>query len=225
MATPDGRLGGESGADGSSVTLSLDTSGTSSAFTWAKGQWAPFRQLPLAKKTQGVCARPGLEVPAARGLAEDRPAPGALAAPGGAAAAGGGAGGLAGPGAVVEGDVTPLGPAGGGLAAVGAVSLAGAPVAAAFVANAAPLVGGRGPGGPDVSSRGAPALSELPLLPATLCRLAVSAARRRAPRLGAQQHIAPTSLLPPDAATRFVNRLFLPIAMAAATSRARERQR
>ena len=81
MATPDGRLGGESGADGSSVTLSLDTSGTSSALIWAKGQWAPFRQ-PLAKKTQGVCARPGLEVPAARGLAEDRPAPVALAAPG-----------------------------------------------------------------------------------------------------------------------------------------------
>ena len=65
---------------------------------WAKGQWAPFRHEPLAKKTQGVCARPGLEVPAARGLAD-------------AAPAGGGAGGLAGPGAVVEGDVTPLGPA------------------------------------------------------------------------------------------------------------------
>ena len=153
MATPDGRLGGESGA--SSVTLSVDTSGTSSAFTWAKGQWAPFRQLPLAKKTQGVCARPGLEVPAARGLAEDRPAPVALTAPGGAAAAGGGAGGLAGPGAVVEGDVTPLGPAGGGLAGVWAVSLAGAPVAAAFVANAAPLVGGGGPAGPDVSASAA----------------------------------------------------------------------
>ena len=81
---------------------------------WAKGQWAPFRQVPLAKKTQGVCARPGLEVPAARGLADAGPAGGgarAGAAPEGAAAAGGGAGGLAGPGAVVEGDVTPLGPA------------------------------------------------------------------------------------------------------------------
>ena len=81
---------------------------------WAKGQWAPFRQLPLAKKTQGVCALPGLEVPAARGLADAAPAGGgarAGAAPEGAAAAGGGAGGLAGPGAVVEGDVTPLGPA------------------------------------------------------------------------------------------------------------------
>ena len=145
MATPDGRLGGESGASGSSLTVNEETSGKSSAFTWAKGQWAPFRQLPLAKKTQGVCARPGLEVPAARGLA----------APLDWAAAGGGAGGLAGPGAVVEGDVTPLGPAGGGLAAVGAVSLAGAPVAAAFVANAAPLVGGGGPGGPDVSASAA----------------------------------------------------------------------
>ena len=137
MATPDGRLGGESGASGSSWTFSLETSGSSSAFTWAKGQWAPFRQLPLAKKTQGVCARPGLEVPAARGLAEDRPAPVALAAPGGAAAAGGGAGGLAGPGAVVEGDVTPLGPAGGGLAVVLAASVAGGPVATAFCAAGA----------------------------------------------------------------------------------------
>ena len=106
MATPDGRLGGESGA--SSLTLSWDTSGTSSAFTWAKGQWAPFRQLPLAKKTQGVCARPGLEVPAARGLA----------APLDWAAAGGGAGGCAGPGAVAEGGVAPLGPAWEGVAAV-----------------------------------------------------------------------------------------------------------
>ena len=121
----------------------------------AKGQWAPFRQEPLAKKTQGVCARPGLEVPAARGLAEDRPAPVALTAPEGAAAAGGGAGGLAGPGAVVEGDVTPLGPAGGGLAAVGAVSLAGAPVAAASVANTAPLVGGCCWGGPADSASAA----------------------------------------------------------------------
>ena len=119
---------------------------------WAKGQWAPFRQLPLAKKTQGVCARPGLEVPAARGLAEDRPAPVALAAPGGAAAAGGGAGGLAGPGAVVEGDVTPLGPAGGGLAAV---TVAGAPVAAAFVANTESLVGSGCWGGPAVSASAA----------------------------------------------------------------------
>ena len=153
MATPDGRLGGESGADGSSLTLSLDTSGTSSAFTWAKGQWAPFRQLPLAKKTQGVCARPGLEVPAARGLAEDRPAPVALAAPGGAAAAGGGAGGLAGPGAVVEGDVTPLGPAGGGLA-VGQLALERR-LQLRLLPTPHDLVGGRGPGGPDVSASAA----------------------------------------------------------------------
>ena len=109
---------------------------------WAKGQWAPFRQLPLAKKTQGVCARPGLEVPAARGLAE----------PLDWAAAGGGAGGLAGPGAVVEGDVTPLGPAGGGLAAV---TVAGAPVAAAFVANTESLVGSGCWGGPAVSASAA----------------------------------------------------------------------
>ena len=108
---------------------------------WAKGQWAPFRQLPLAKKTQGVCALPGREVPAARGLADAAPAGGgarAGAAPEGAAAAGGGAGGLAGPGAVVEGDVTPLGPAGGGLAVVLAASVAGGPVATALVARAAP---------------------------------------------------------------------------------------
>ena len=95
---------------------------------WAKGQWAPFRQLPLAKKTQGVCARPGLEVPAARGLAAPLDGP----------AAGGGAGGLAGPGAVVEGDVTPLGPAGGGLAAVLAASVAGGPVATALGAKPVP---------------------------------------------------------------------------------------
>ena len=94
---------------------------------WAKGQWAPFLQEPLAKNTQGVCARPGLEVPAARGLA----------APLDWAAAGGGAGGLAGPGAVVEGDVTPLGPAGGGLAVVLAASVAGGPVATAFCAAGA----------------------------------------------------------------------------------------
>ena len=95
---------------------------------WAKGQWAPFRQLPLAKKTQGVCARPGLEVPAARGLADAAPAGGgarAGAAPEGAAAAGGGAGGLAGPGAVVEGDVTPLGPAWFWVAAEVAATVAG----------------------------------------------------------------------------------------------------
>ena len=125
---------------------------------WAKGQWAPFRQVPLAKNTQGVCARPGLEVPATRGLADAAPAGGgarAGAAPEGAAAAGGGAGGLAGPGAVVEGDVTPLGPAGGGLAAVGADSLAGAPVPAAFLANAAPLVGSGCWGGVDVSASAA----------------------------------------------------------------------
>ena len=82
---------------------------------WAKGQWAPFRQEPLAKKTQGVCARPGRLVPAARGLA----------APLDWAAAGGGAGGLAGPGAVVEGDVTPLGPAWEGVAAELAATVAG----------------------------------------------------------------------------------------------------
>ena len=141
MATPDGRRGGESGACGSSWMFSVDTSGGSSALMWAKGQWAPFRQVPLAKKTQGVCARPGLEVPAARGLADAAPAGGgarAGAAPEGAAAAGGGAGGLAGPGAVVEGDVTPLGPAGGGLAAILAASVAGGPVATALVARAAP---------------------------------------------------------------------------------------
>ena len=142
MATPDGRLGGESGASGSSWTFSLDTSGNSSAFTWAKGQWAPFRQEPLAKNTQGVCARPGLEVPAARGLA----AP--LAGP----AAGGGAGGCAGPGAVAEGGVAPLGPA---WFWVAAVSVAGAPVAAASVANAAPLVGGGCWGGPADSASAA----------------------------------------------------------------------
>ena len=145
MATPDGRRGGESGACGSSWMFSVDTSGGSSALMWAKGQWAPFRQLPLAKKTQGVCARPGLEVPAARGLAAPLDGP----------AAGGGAGGLAGPGAVVEGDVTPLGPAGGGLAAGLAVSLAGAPVPAAFLANAAPLVGSGCWGGVDVSASAA----------------------------------------------------------------------
>ena len=182
MATPDGRLGGESGADGSSWMFSLLTSGGSSALIWAKGQWAPFRQLPLAKKTQGVCARPGLEVPAARGLAEDRPAPVALAAPGGAAAAGGGAGGLAGPGAVVEGDVTPLGPAGGGLAAVWAVSLAGAPVAAAFVANAAPLVGGWGPGGPDVSASAAIIAVQLAATFASSCKAKIALPHAPRPR-------------------------------------------
>ena len=170
MATPDGRLGGESGA--SSLTLSWETSGTSSAFTWAKGQWAPFRQLPLAKKTQGVCARPGLEVPAARGLA----------APLDWAAAGGGAGGLAGPGAVVEGDVTPLGPAGGGLAAVWAVSLAGAPVAAAFVANAAPLVGGWGPGGPDVSASAAIIAVQLAATFASSCKAKIALPHAPRPR-------------------------------------------
>ena len=116
---------------------------------WAKGQWAPFRQLPLAKKTQGVCARPGLEVPAARGLADAAAAGGgarAGAAPEGAAAAGGGAGGLAGPGAVVEGDVTPLGPA---LGWVAGATVAGGTVAAAFVARAVTsvivvVVGGAG---------------------------------------------------------------------------------
>ena len=66
MATPDGLLFGEPGACGSSLTVNEDTSGSSSLLMWAKGQWAPFRQLPLAKNTQGVCARPGLEVPAAR---------------------------------------------------------------------------------------------------------------------------------------------------------------
>ena len=135
MATPDGRLGGESGASGS-ATLSWETSGTSSALMWAKGQWAPFRQLPLAKKTQGVCARPGLEVPAARGLA----------APLDWAAAGGGAGGLAGPGAVAEGGVAPLGPA---LGWVAGATVAGGTVAAAFVARAVTsvivvVVGGAG---------------------------------------------------------------------------------
>jgi len=40
------------------------------------------------------------------------------------------------------------------------------------------------PGGPRVASPGAPALSELPLLPATPRRRAVSAARRRAARFG-----------------------------------------
>ena len=101
-----------------------------------QGQWAPFRQLPLAKKTQGVCARPGLEVPAARGLAAPLDGP----------AAGGGAGGLAGPGAVVEGDVTPLGPA---LGWVAGATVAGGTVAAAFVGRAVTsvivvVVGGAG---------------------------------------------------------------------------------
>ena len=45
-------------------------------------------------------------------------------------------------------------------------------------------------GGPRVASPGVRALPELPLLPATLCRLAVSAARRRAARLGAQQLVS-----------------------------------
>ncbi len=146
MATPDGRLGGESGASGS-VTLSVDTSGTSSSvLMWAKGQWAPFRQEPLAKKTQGVCARPGLEVPAARGLAEDRPAPVTLTAPEGAAAAGGGAGGLAGPGAVVEGDVTPLGPAWFWVAAVLAATVAGIVAATGLTALATLFAAWGGPG-------------------------------------------------------------------------------
>ena len=83
------------------MTVNEETSGSSSLLMWAKGQWAPFRQLPLAKKTQGVCARPGREVPAARGLAAPLDGP----------AAGGGAGGCAGPGAVAEGGVAPLGPA------------------------------------------------------------------------------------------------------------------
>ena len=155
MATPDGLLFGEPGACGSSLTVNEETSGSSSLLMWAKGQWAPFLQEPLAKNTQGVCARPGLEVPAARGLADAGPAGGgarAGAAPGDAAAAGGGAGGLAGPGAVVEGDVTPLGPAGGGLAAV---TVAGAPVAAAFVANTESLVGSGCWGGPAVSASAA----------------------------------------------------------------------
>ena len=81
--------------------------------------------------------------------------------------------------------------------------------------------GAAAPGGPRVASPGVRALRELPLLPATLCRLAVSAARRRAARLGAQLQ---SSLSLVDAATHLVNRLFFPIAMAAATSRARERQ-
>ena len=155
MATPDGLLFGEPGACGSSLTVNEEMSGGSSALMWAKGQWAPFRQLPLAKKTQGVCARPGLEVPAARGLADAAPAGGgarAGAAPEGAAAAGGGAGGLAGPGAVVEGDVTPLGPA---WFWVAAGSVAGAPVPAAFLATAAPLVGSGCCGGPGVSASAA----------------------------------------------------------------------
>ena len=103
---------------------------------WAKGQWAPFRQLPLAKKTQGVCARPGLEVPAARGLA----------APLGWAAAGGGAGGLAGPGAVVEGDVTPLGPAWFWVAAVLAATVAGIVAATGLTALATLFAAWGGPG-------------------------------------------------------------------------------
>ena len=109
---------------------------------WAKGQWAPFRQLPLAKKTQGVCARPGLEVPAARGLAAPLDGP----------AAGGGAGGLAGPGAVVEGDVTPLGPA---LGWVAADSVARAPVAAAFARGGGAVILVVLWGGPGVSAKAA----------------------------------------------------------------------
>ena len=101
-------------------------------------------------------------------------------------------------------------------------ALAAWPHAAGVAAVTVRASGAAAPAGPRVASRGAPALSELPLLPATLCRLAVSAARRRAARFGAQLQ---SSLSASDSATRFVNRLFLPIAMAAATSRARERQR
>ena len=68
-------------------------------------------------------------------------------------------------------------------------------------------------------------LPELPLLPATPRRRAVSAARRRAARFGAQSLWLQSSLSASDAATHLVNRLFLPIAMAAASFRARERQR
>ena len=104
-------------------------------------------------------------------------------------------------------------------------ALAAWPHAAGVAAVTVRASGAAAPAGPRVASRGAPALSELPLLPATPRRLAVSAARRRAARFGAYHQNAAVPRSTPDAATRFVNRLFLPIAMAAATSRARERQR
>ena len=69
-------------------------------------------------------------------------------------------------------------------------ALAAWPRAAGVGAVTVRASGAAAPGGPRVASRGAPALSELPLLPATLCRLAVSAARRRAARFGAQAHLA-----------------------------------
>jgi len=72
------------------------------------------------------------------------------------------------------------------------------------------------------ASPGVQAFPELLLLLATPRRLAVSTARRRAARFGAQLQ---SSLSTSDAATHLVNRLFLPIAMAAASFRARERQR
>ena len=117
------------------------SSGSSSLLIWAKGQWAPFRQLPRRRR-RASARGPVSRCPAARGLAEDRPLTHGPR-PGGRPM------GLAGPGAVVEGDVTPLGPAGGGLAPYGQHPLAGGPVAACVCVPLAPLVGGW-----DTGSRG-----------------------------------------------------------------------
>ena len=81
----------------------------------------------------------------------------------------------------MEGDVTPLGPAGGGLAAVGAVSLAGAPVAAASVANTAPLVGGCCWGGPADSASAAIIAVQLAAISAQAPQSQISSPARALP--------------------------------------------